>query len=283
MTKAAELESFSTFLYNSVNDLKYQAATACGGTEGNMKCFHPGGTGITDAMLSECALSEGSKFLDLGCGDGDTACYISKEYKLEVTGADLSEAMLLRAREAHPEMSFVKCDGQALDFGSCTFDGAMMECSFSLMARQEELLHELFCVLKPGAPLAISDLYILDPDMDMARKNCIEAQRLIYHPREDAECAQEERYPSPFCLDGMFVKELLLALLEDTGFDLEIWEDHTKELRDYSAQLLMDHGSLENACLSLLPEGENFDRFCGAKIGKNTGYFMLVARKRKRV
>jgi len=246
-----------------------------------MYFFHPGGTVLTDVMLGRCSLPEGSKFLDLGCGTGDTAFYVSEKYGLDVTGADLSDAMLERARRSHPELSFVKCDGQALDFASCTFDGALMECAFSLMPRQEELLHELYCVLKPGAPLAISDLYILEPDMERARKNCIEAQKLIYHQRVDAECTQDQAYPSPFCLDGMFVKDLLLALLDDTGFDLEIWEDHTKELRDYAAQLLMDHGSLENACRRLLPEGEPGRTFCDAKIGRNTGYFILVARKRK--
>ena len=244
-----------------------------------MDFLHPGGLELTDAMIEKCALEKGAKLLDLGCGTGDTAAYIATKYGLDVTAADISDVMLERGKASHPDMTFIKCDGMSLDFPSRTFDGAVMECAFSLMQRQEELLHELYCVLKPGAMIAITDLYMLEPDMERAKKNCIDAQKLIYHHREDDECAEEQIYPSPFCLDGMFVKELLLALLEDIGFEPVGWYDKTQALRNYAAQLLMDHGSIEAAMKSLLPDGVEKCAFCSADIGNNTGYFLLVARK----
>ncbi len=244
-----------------------------------MSILHPGGTSLTDSMLDMCSLLPGQALLDLGCGYGDTAAHISKKYEVTVIGAEVNDKMLAAARSAHPELAFVKCDGQTLDFDSHTFDCALMECSFSLMPRQEELLHELYCVLKPGGRLAISDLYMLHPDMERAKKNCIEAQKLIYHQRKDGECTEEQVFPSPFCLDGMFVKELLLALLEDTGFTLEIWCDKTQDLRNWAAQLLMDHGSFDAAAAALMPEGVDCSSFCRVSPGKQTGYFTMVARR----
>ena len=244
-----------------------------------MNILHPGGFALTDAMIEACDLPRGAKILDLGCGDGSTAAHIAEKYGLTVVGADLEPLMVQTAKSRYPNMEFVRCDGISLDFSSGAFDGALMECSFSLMPRQEEILHELYCVLKKNAPLAVSDLYMLKSDMERARKNCIEAQRLIYHHREDGECTEEQRYPSPFCLDGMFVRELLLALLEDTGFKLVRWQDETASLRDYAAQLLMSYGSFEAAAAALLPEGVKCGAFCRTKPGKNTGYFSLIARK----
>ncbi len=242
-----------------------------------MSLLHPGGTALTDEMLENCSLPKGARFLDLGCGRGESAAHIAEKYALDITGADVSDALLEQARAAHPDLNFVKCDGMTLDFPSCSFDGAMIECSFSLMKNQEEILHELYCILKPGAPLVIADLYMLRPDMDRARENCIEAQKHRYGQTGN-ESGPEQTWASPFCLDGMFVKELLLALLEDTGFLLHKWEDRTRELRNYAAQLLMDYGSLEEVKKNLLPRGEE-GAFCRAEIGKNTGYFTLLARR----
>lgn len=244
-----------------------------------MNFLHPGGTELTDAMIEACGFKAGDKILDLGCGDGSTSAHLREKFGLEVIGADTSEHMVMSAKAAHPDMEFVKCDGISLDFSSNTFDGAIMECSFSLMPRQEEILHELYCVLKKGAHIAISDLCMIKSDMERAKKNCIEAQKLIYHHREDGECTENQVYPSPFCLDGMFVRELLLALLEDTGFIVETWVDRTQELRNYAAQLIMSYGSFEEAAKAMLPAGARCDSFCKVKPGKNTGYFSLSARK----
>ncbi len=242
-----------------------------------MNFLHPGEYEIIDSMLKVCTPGEGSTILDLGCGKGDTSAHIAEVFSLRVTGADISEAMLEAARASHPELDFVKCDGMTLPFEDCSFDGAVMECSFSLMRRKLELMAEIRRVLKPGAPLIISDVYMLNPDMDIANRNFMNASRELQQ-HEDSYFFEDE-FPSPYCLDGMFVKELLIDLLESSGFSVENWCDRSGELLNYAAQLLMDYGSFEAAKKAILPPDADCCCFCNAKLGKNTGYFILEARK----
>ncbi|MBR6811799.1 MAG: methyltransferase domain-containing protein [Oscillospiraceae bacterium] len=241
-----------------------------------MNFLHPGEYEIIDTMLKKCSPGEGSAVLDLGCGRGDTSAHMAEVFSLNVTGADISEAMLDAAREAHPELDFVKCDGRTLPFEDNTFDMAVMECSFSLMHRQMELLGEIRRVLKSGATVIISDVYMLNPDMARANRNFMTARRELSQ-HEDSYFFDDE-YPSPYCLDGMFVKDLLIDLLESAGFTVEEWCDRSGELLNYAAQLLMDYGSFEAAKKAILPPDADCCCFCNAKLGKNTGYFILQAR-----
>lgn len=55
----------------------------------------------------------GEKILDLGCGTG-TLTYAIAKAGAEVTGIDLSEAMLQQARDQYPQLSFIQAD--ASDF-----------------------------------------------------------------------------------------------------------------------------------------------------------------------
>ena len=241
-----------------------------------MNFLHPGEYEIIDSMLKECALREGSAILDLGCGKGDTSAHIAQTFGFNVTGADISEPMLTAAREDHPELNFVQCDGVTLPFEDNSFDGIVMECSFSLMRRQMELMGEIRRVLKKGACIIISDVYMLSPDMDRARRNLMSATRMLV--QHDDSYFFEDEFPSPYCLDGMFIKDLLIELLESSGFTVENWSDHSGDLLNYAAQLLMDYGSFEAAMKALLPPDTECCCFCNAKLGRNTGYFALHAR-----
>nr|WP_240979285.1 class I SAM-dependent methyltransferase [Streptomyces sp. HNM0574] len=98
----------------------------------------------------------GPDLLDLGCGTGRDAAYLHGAGR-EVTGADLSEAMLAHAREHHPGPRYVRADLRGFDLGAGAFDSVVCMDSSLLYCHTNEELDGLFrsCAraLRPGGLL----------------------------------------------------------------------------------------------------------------------------------
>ena len=174
-----------------------------------MNCFHPGGKRITDRAIELCGFKKHDRILDIGCGEGATMEYLIDSYGFDVSGCDLSCDMIKRAIERNPRLQIQKCDGYSLSFPPSSFDGAYMECSFSLFPNHPRYLQDLYNILKPGGKLAISDLYMLN--------------------RSPVTAEQGNQFPSP-ALWG-FPKGALIKCLNQAGFKLIAWEDKTQELK----------------------------------------------------
>ena len=239
--------------------------------------FHPGGEDLTREAARAAGWKAGDRILDVGCGDGASMRLLRDELGVKPVGCDRDKAILARAKELDGSLQLRQTDGLSLDFPSLYFDGALLECSFSLMNRHDELLHELYCVLKPGASIAITDLYCINPDADRAGEIYYEAKRILNTPRQENDCKTADSLPSPYLLDGMFVIDNLLHAIRETGFEITLFRDRTKQLQDYYAQLLFDYGSLDAYWEQVLPKG--CQPFCRVAPGKNCGYFLLTARK----
>ena len=239
--------------------------------------FHPGGEDLTREAARAAGWKAGDRILDVGCGDGASMRLLRDELGVKPVGCDRDKAILARAKELDGSLQLRQTDGLCLDFPSLYFDGALLECSFSLMNRHDELLHELYCVLKPGASIAITDLYCINPDSDRAGEVYYEAKRILNTPRKEDDCKTADSLPSPYLLDGMFVIDNLLHAIRETGFEITLFRDRTKQLQDYYAQLLFDYGSLDAYWEAVLPKGCR--PFCRAVPGKNCGYFLLTAQK----
>ena len=239
--------------------------------------FHPGGEDLTREAARAAGWKAGDRILDVGCGDGASMRLLRDELGVKPVGCDRDKAILARAKELDGSLQLRQTDGLCLDFPSLYFDGALLECSFSLMNRHDELLHELYCVLKPGASIAITDLYCINPDSDRAGEVYYEAKRILNTPRKEDDCKTADSLPSPYLLDGMFVIDNLLHAIRETGFEITLFRDRTKQLQDYYAQLLFDYGSLDAYWEAVLPKGCR--PFCRVVPGKNCGYFLLTARK----
>ena len=239
--------------------------------------FHPGGEDLTREAARAAGWKAGDRILEVGCGDGASMRLLRDELGVKPVGCDRDKAILARAKELDGSLQLRQTDGLCLDFPSLYFDGALLECSFSLMNRHDELLHELYCVLKPGASIAITDLYCINPDSDRAGEVYYEAKRILNTPRKEDDCKTADSLPSPYLLDGMFVIDNLLHAIRETGFEITLFRDRTKQLQDYYAQLLFDYGSLDAYWEAVLPKGCR--PFCRVVPGKNCGYFLLTARK----
>jgi SAM-dependent methyltransferase len=80
-------------------------------------------------------LSSGARVLELGCGGG-TRETRELASRFEVTGVDLSERQLERARERAPEARFVQGDFTALDFEPGSFDAVVSFYAFNHVPRE---------------------------------------------------------------------------------------------------------------------------------------------------
>lgn len=111
------------------------------GLKYDREIFTQGTTGECDFIESEIVFNKQAKILDIGCGTGRHSIELTKRgYK--ITGIDLSESMLKRAREKASQqglvIDFQKHDARNLPFNG-EFDLAIMLCegSFPLMETDE--------------------------------------------------------------------------------------------------------------------------------------------------
>ena len=241
-----------------------------------MSNFRPGGFKITKKAMEIWKLPEGSEVLDIGCGTGDTVIFLEKEYGFECCGIDLSMARIKEGKSKYPNLNIKYGDGEFLDdFSSFSLDGILMECTLSLIKLPEEVLHEIYCVLKKGGRLFLSDLYIKDPDPGFIKLLRIEAERQSRKPHKEGECGTdcEEEHKNrlnSFRSDGRFLMEPLVEQLKEIGFQSISWEDCSLELDNFVAEMLMKEGTLEGCICDAAFHPKDYFK---------TGYFMLTAEK----
>ncbi|WP_128894729.1 class I SAM-dependent methyltransferase [Longirhabdus pacifica] len=113
---------------------------------------HPGGFTATIQQFKEWKINKDSKVLEVGCGTGRTSCYIAKTFGCHVTGVDLSDEMIKKAKEraAYEKMGvdFIQGDVLHLPFNDEQFDVVIAE-SVTLFANPEKAAKEYYRVLKP--------------------------------------------------------------------------------------------------------------------------------------
>jgi arsenite methyltransferase len=168
----------------------------------------PGGFVITDRALMLCSFRSGAKILDLGCGSGATVVYLTEKYGFEVIGLDKNPEL------KNPTCTLVRAAAEDIPVHATTMDGALLECSFSVMDDQEKVLKECYRILKPNGRLIISDMY-----------------------------ARGEPAQLSACLGRIDLKEEILSRIENHGFRVEFFEDFSQQLNTMWGQMIFDQGS----------------------------------------
>jgi MPBQ/MSBQ methyltransferase len=97
--------------------------------------------------------------LDVACGKGATTVYLLKYYLPQnITGINISERQLERARRNAPGCTFRLMSATELDFPPESFDTILcVEAAFHFNTR-EKFLQEALRVLNPGGRLVLSDI-----------------------------------------------------------------------------------------------------------------------------
>lgn len=244
-----------------------------------MGVIRPGGFELTKEAIEKSGIKKGSKILDIGCGYGDTAEFLTKEMGMEVIGIDQSKELVKKAQEKYPDIQIQFGEADFLEFTSYEFDAVIMECVFSVAYLKTEVLHEIYCVLKKGGSLIISDLYNKDPNPEKVKKAMDDVKKALTTPKEEGSCA-DQTIPPEFMVDGAFIKDELIKGAEDAGLKLESWEDKSSELASFVGEKIMEYGTLEKYFEEIVPPADTKDCFCKAsESNKDLGYFMMILKK----
>ncbi|NLE14546.1 MAG: methyltransferase domain-containing protein [Spirochaetales bacterium] len=164
--------------------------------------FTQGTIGECDFIEQELGCDKSLKVLDVGCGTGRHTIELSKR-GYSVTGIDLSEAQLRRAKEKAEQenlnIQFLQADARNLDFES-RFDAAIMLCEggFCLMETDEEneaILTSIARSLKDDALLiftALNGLFALTHPLAEFYENVEDAGSVCAQNHFDAISMRDE-------------------------------------------------------------------------------------------
>ncbi len=134
------------------------------------EAFTQGTLQEVDFIESEIGGDRLQRILDIGCGTGRHAIELARR-GYRVTGVDLSESQLARARAKAKEMrvvvEFIQADARDLNYCS-EFDLALIICegAFPLMETDREnfrILSGAAASLRPGGKLILTTLNVLFP------------------------------------------------------------------------------------------------------------------------
>lgn len=112
-----------------------------------------------DKLLFVLALNKSSRVLDVGCGIGATAEYISDLTGAQITGIDLAEPVINRARERTREkverLTFLLADINNLNLPSESFDTVISVDTLYFVKDLAKTMRHLKTVLKHGGQMGL--------------------------------------------------------------------------------------------------------------------------------
>lgn len=107
------------------------------------------------AMLPDL---RGAAVLDLGCGFGWFCRWAKEHGAAHVTGVDVSENMLARARDegGAPVIEYMKADMEGLTLPEAAFDLVYSSLALHYVGKLDQLMAAVHRALKPGGALVVS-------------------------------------------------------------------------------------------------------------------------------
>jgi len=187
----------------------------------NMKGYNPDADlGLGCGLPTQFAkIKKGDIVIDLGSGAGNDA-FIARHETGEtgkVIGIDFTPAMIERARQnaevrGFNNVEFRQGDIEQIPVTANTADIIVSNCVLNLVPNKNEVIKEIYRVLKPGGHFSISDI-VLQGEL----------------PKEIKQAA--EMYAG--CVAGAIQKKVYLELIEANGFkNITIQKDKTITVPD---------------------------------------------------
>jgi len=210
--------------------------------------IRPGGVELTARALEFCSFPDSARLLDVGCGSGASVEYLRDHHHLNAAGVDMSSRLLRDGKSRVASLPLVLGNAERLPFGDESLDGILCECVLSLLPDAECALTEFCRILRPGGRLILSDVYM----------------------RESGENQCHGENSTDGCLKGAVAYPVTKKMLEESGFTVLFWEDHTPLLKELAARLVLADVASAVFCGEYKKAGDGYQR---------PGYYLLVARK----
>lgn len=124
--------------------------------------------------LFENHVKKNDKILDYGCGYGRTLRLLKDNGYLNLSGVDLSEKMIERAKKENPSMNYAVVKNNKLHFEDNSFDAVLLLAVLTCIINnkeQEMMINEIERVLKPNGVIYINDFLINNDDRNFKRYN----------------------------------------------------------------------------------------------------------------
>ncbi len=146
-------------------------AARVNGYDEHMRMTIEGASAFYAYTASLLPMESGAKVLDLGCGTGlELEEYFNLNPDANVTGIDLSEAMLKSLKEKFPNKSINLVLGSYFDvpFGENKYDAAVsVESLHHFPAEQKETLYrKLFAALKENGSFILTDYFAESEELE---------------------------------------------------------------------------------------------------------------------
>ncbi|MGB6067225.1 MAG: DVU_1556 family methyltransferase [Desulfomonilaceae bacterium] len=226
-------------------------------TELALEGIRPGGLGLTERALTWCDFPPNCKILDVGCGSGVTLNRLIVRHGFSAIGIDASSHLLDQAHSNNPALVVVRAAGENLPFPDECADGVFAECSLSVMYDPGRALDEFRRVLRIGGKLILSDVYARNPE-NIPQLACV---------------------PTGCCLRGAISRAELFERLTRRDFRIDLWEDHTDLLTQFSVQLIFSYGSMSQFWLKAGSNSVDPEQMKRTIAEAKPGYFLLIAQK----
>ena len=186
---------------------------------------------LNQIMIQQGKIGRDAKVLDLGCGNGTTAIWLSESQGCHVTGVDLSgvrignaqKSLVSQSPELRSRLAFENASATQLPFEDGTFTHVWSQAVIYHVQDKNRALSEAYRVLKDGGIMVFDDL--TKPQNDISP----DAQKYVY---------------DRLLFDTEFSFESYQSALKSHGFNI-------LEARDFSEHLITSYVSLSE----LTPKG----------------------------
>ena len=135
--------------------------------------FLAAGIRLNELMVEYGGIAEGARVLDIGCGNGNAAVWLTRNSGAHVTGIDLSGVRVANALESLSEMpelagqlAFEKASATDLPFAAGTFTHVWSQATIYHVPDKVKVLEEAYRVLEPGGFMIFDDL--IKPTQDVS-------------------------------------------------------------------------------------------------------------------
>ncbi|MBE2894579.1 class I SAM-dependent methyltransferase [Spirabiliibacterium falconis] len=148
------------------------------------KRLRPGGRKATEWLFSQGQFNAQSAVLEVACNMGTTAINLAQHYGCQITGVDLDENALAKARANIEKCGLSnlihvqRANATKLPFADNSFDVVINEAMLTMLPLEakQKAVREYFRVLKPGGRLLTHDVMLTrehDNDIIAALRNAI--------------------------------------------------------------------------------------------------------------